>query len=68
MIGSTNSQVWRTSSYDADFNLEDRWVLIDDDQANAGQDNLVIVYQGAGGQSPDILNHDQQARTSILAL
>lgn len=63
LIGSANSQVWRTSSYDADFNLEDRWVLIDDDQANAGQDNLVILYQGAGGQSPDVLNHDQQART-----
>ncbi len=62
-LGSVDSQVWRTSSYDAEFNLSDRWVLIDDDQANSGRSNVVVLYQGAGGVSPDALNHDPVART-----
>lgn len=62
-IGSFGSQIWRTSSYDAEFNLNDRWVLLDDNLADAGQDNTIVVFQGAGGTSPDLLQHDVIART-----
>lgn len=62
-VGAPSAQVWRTSSYDVDFNLNDRWVLIDDSLANGGEDNLVILTQGAGGVAPDMLQHDPNART-----
>jgi PKD repeat protein len=62
-VGSIGSQIWRTSSYDVDFNLDDRWVLIDDDQADEGQDNVVVLFRGAGGEIPDMLSHDEGSRT-----
>ena len=51
-LGATESRVWRTSSYDATLSIQDRWLLIDDNDANAGDETIAVLYAGAGGRAP----------------
>lgn len=62
LIGAPSSQIWRTSSYDATLTESDRWVLIDDQSAQGGADNVVVVLQGSGGARPDSISYDAAAR------
>ena len=61
-IGGQGAQIWRTSSYDATLAVDDRWVLIDDQDANGGEDNIVVIFQGSGGAQPNTIVYDEPSR------
>ena len=52
-VGRATSQVWRTSTYEADFDASDRWALIDDAEPSQGDHNVAMLIYGAGGGTPD---------------
>ena len=54
-VGGADSRVWRTSSYEAEVSVEDRWLVIDDQNATAGDESVAILLTGAGGRLPDRL-------------
>ena len=56
-VGRAGSQVWRTSSYDADVDAADRWVLIDDANATGGDQAVAVIAYGAGGITPSRLRY-----------
>jgi PKD repeat protein len=60
-VGRAGSQVWRTSSYDADVSAADRWVLIDDADATGGDNAVAVIAYGAGGIAPDRLRYGAEA-------
>ena len=61
-IGSESAQIWRTSSYDASLTTDDRWLLIDDQDAQGGAPNVVVIFQGSGGTSPQTISYDESSR------
>ena len=62
LIGNQEAQIWRTSSDDTELSTSDRWLLIDDQNAEGGENNVVVLLQGAGGTSPDQVNFDAAQR------
>jgi len=51
-VGGVGSRVWRSSSYEAEVGTEDRWVLIDDELAQGGDESVAVLFAGAGGAIP----------------
>jgi hypothetical protein len=60
-VGGVGSQIWRTSSYDAALTTSDRWLLIDDQDAQGGTPNVVVTFQGSGGTPPNSISYDESS-------
>ena len=60
-VGHAGSQIWRTSTYDANLSVADRWLVIDDQEPNGGDLNVALLLYGSGGVEPSRVRYNQEA-------